>query len=50
VGYDIDTVKENTRTVIDATKEGCLEVKAEKSISSSECRAKSGHKNNKQIV
>jgi hypothetical protein len=47
LGDNIDTVKKNTQTLIDVSKETGLEVKAEKTkyvyvaVSSPECRAKS---------
>jgi hypothetical protein len=52
---NIDTVKRNTETLIDDSKEVDLEINVEKTkynvdISSPECRSKSGHKNSKQIV
>jgi hypothetical protein len=40
---NIDTVKKNTETLIDASKEVGLEINIEK------CRSKSGHKDEKQI-
>jgi hypothetical protein len=54
LGYNIDTIKKNTETLIDASKEVGLEINVENqvyvAISSPECRSKSGHKNSKQIV
>jgi hypothetical protein len=50
LGDDIDTTRKNTETLIDASKEGGLEISVEKSISLPECRLKSGHKNSRQIV
>jgi hypothetical protein len=51
LGDNIDTVKKNTGTSIDASKEVGLEINVEKkvhvAISSSECRSTSGHKNSK---
>jgi hypothetical protein len=54
LGDNIDTIKKNTETLIDSTKEVGLEINVEKkeyvAISSPECRSKSGHKNSKQII
>jgi hypothetical protein len=54
LGDNIDTVKKNTETLIDASEEVGLETNGEKTqyvvISSPECRSKSGHKNSKQII
>jgi hypothetical protein len=55
LGGNIDTIKKNMETLIDASKEVGIEINVEKtkylvSISSPECRSKSEHKNNKQIV
>jgi hypothetical protein len=55
LGDNVDTIKENTEALIDASKEVGLEINVEKTkymyvISSQECRSKSGHKNSKQIV
>jgi hypothetical protein len=44
LGDNVDTVKKNTETLIDASKEVVYVA-----ISSPECRSKSGHKNNKQF-
>jgi hypothetical protein len=43
LGDNIDTIKRNTQTLIDASQEVCLEVNTEKTkyMLSSECRAKS---------
>jgi hypothetical protein len=54
LGDNIDTIKKNTETLIDASKEVGLEVNADKTkymlLSSPECRSESGHKNSKQII
>jgi hypothetical protein len=56
LGDNIDTVKKNTETLIDASKEAGLKTNIEKTkyymvfSSSPECRPKSGYKNSKQIV
>jgi hypothetical protein len=55
LGDNTDTIKKNTETLIDASKEVGLEINVEKTkynvaISSPECRPKSGHKNSKQII
>jgi hypothetical protein len=53
LGDNIDTIKKNTETLIDASKEVGLEKTkyyVYVAISSPECRSKSGHKNSKQIV
>jgi hypothetical protein len=48
---NIDTIKKNTETLIDASKDVGLEIsQVYVAISSSECRSKSGQKNRKQIV
>jgi hypothetical protein len=51
---NIDTIKENTETVIDASKEVGIEINVDKIklmlLSSPVCRSKSEHKNSKQIV
>jgi hypothetical protein len=53
LGHNIDTIKKNTQTIIDASKEVGLEIYVEKTkyvyvaISSPECRSRSGHKNSK---
>jgi hypothetical protein len=47
---NIDTIKKNTETLIYASNEIGLEINVEKTISSPECRSKSGHKNSKQVV
>jgi hypothetical protein len=52
----VDTIKKNTETLIDASKEVGLEIIVEKTkyiyiaISSTECRSKSGLENSNQIV
>jgi hypothetical protein len=53
LGDNIDTIKKNRESLIDASKEVGLEINVEKTnqaISSPECSSKSGHKNSKQIV
>jgi hypothetical protein len=54
LGDNIDTIKKNTGTLTDASKEVGLKINVEKTvyvaISSQECRSKSGHINSKQIV
>jgi hypothetical protein len=51
LGGNIDTIKKNTKTLIDASMEVGLEINEEKTaISSPECRSKSGHTNSKEIV
>jgi hypothetical protein len=50
LGHYIDTIKKNTYTLFDASKEVGLEIIIYVAISSPECRSKSGHKNSKQIV
>jgi hypothetical protein len=57
LGHNIDTVKTNTETLTDASKDIGLKINAKETkyciyvaISSPECSAKSGHKNSKQIV
>jgi hypothetical protein len=50
---NIDTIKENTETLIDASKEVGLEINVEATklmfaVSSPECRAKSRHENSRQ--
>jgi hypothetical protein len=57
LGYNIDTIKKNTETLIDASKEVGLEINVAKTkymlyaaIFSPECRSKSGHKSSKQII
>jgi hypothetical protein len=56
LGDNIDTIKKNTETLTDASKEVGPEINVEKTkyvyvaISSPECRSKSEHKNSKQIV
>jgi hypothetical protein len=53
---NIDTIKKNTATFIEASKEIGLEVNVEKTkymlvaTSSPECRSKSAHKNSEQIA
>jgi hypothetical protein len=52
---NIDTIKKNTETLIDASKEVALEVNVVKTkyfvaVTSPECRSKSGHKIRKEIV
>jgi hypothetical protein len=48
LGDNIDTIKKNTATLIDASKEVDLEINVEKTkymmLLSPECRSKSGHK------
>jgi hypothetical protein len=48
LGDNIDTVKKNTETLTDASREVGLEIYA--AVSSPECRSKSAHENSKQIV
>jgi hypothetical protein len=52
LGDNIDTIKQNTETLIDASKEVGLEINVDKNaaISSPECRSKPGNKNSKQII
>jgi hypothetical protein len=56
LGHNIDTIKKNTETLIDSSKERCWsrnkcrENQLYVAISSPECRSKLGHKNSKQIV
>jgi hypothetical protein len=55
LGDNIDTIKKNTETLIDASKEVGPKMNTEKTkymllILSPECRSKSGHKNSKLIV
>jgi hypothetical protein len=54
LGHNIDTTKKNTETLTDVSKEVDLEINVEKpkyvTVLSPECRAKSEHKNSKQIV
>jgi hypothetical protein len=55
LGENIDAIKKNIETLIDASKEVGLEINVKKNevyvaILSTECRSKSGHKNSKQIV
>jgi hypothetical protein len=55
LGDNIYTIKRNTETLIDASKEAGLEINVEKtkymlSRLSPECKSKSEHKNSKQIV
>jgi hypothetical protein len=54
LGDNTDTIKKNTETLIDASKEVSLEINVEKTkhkfLSSLECKSKSAHKNSKQIV
>jgi hypothetical protein len=53
LGDNIDTIKKNTKTLIDASKEVGLEINIAKTnvaISSPEYGSKSRHKNSKQIV
>jgi hypothetical protein len=55
LGDNIDTMKINTGTLTDASKEVGLEINVEKTLlkvatSSPECRSKSGHRNSKQII
>jgi hypothetical protein len=51
---NIDTIKKNTETLIDGSKEVGLEINIEKSkymlLSSPECRSKSGNINSKQFI
>jgi hypothetical protein len=51
LGDNIDTIKKNTETLIDASMEVGLEINIEKTkyiaISLPECRSKSGYKNSK---
>jgi retron-type reverse transcriptase len=55
LGDNINTIKKNITTIIDARKEVGLEISIGKTklyvaISSPECRSKSEHENSKQIV
>jgi hypothetical protein len=55
LGDNIDTIKKNAETLIDASKEVGLEINVEKTkvyaaISSTQCRSESRCKNSKQIV
>jgi hypothetical protein len=50
-----DTIKKNTETLIDASKEVSLEINVKKTkymllISPPECRSKAEHKDGKQII
>jgi hypothetical protein len=51
-GDNIDTVKKNTETLIDTSKEVGLEISVVKTkyILSPECGSELGHKNSEQIV
>jgi hypothetical protein len=49
LGDNTDTIKKNTGTLIEASKEVGLEINLEKT-KSPECRSTSGHKNSKQII
>jgi hypothetical protein len=54
LGDDIDTINNNTETLIETSKGVGLEIKVQKTkymftILSPECRSKSGHTNSKQI-
>jgi hypothetical protein len=51
MGDNIDSIKKNTETLTDASKEVGLEINAEKTkyiLLSPECKSKLGHKNSKQ--
>jgi hypothetical protein len=55
LGDNIDTIKKNTETLIDASKEVGLEIHIEKTLSivdilSPECSSKSRYKNSKHII
>jgi hypothetical protein len=54
LGDNIDTIKNNTETLINANNRVGLEINIEKAEymlpSSPECRSKLGHKNTKQII
>jgi hypothetical protein len=50
LGDSTGTIKKNTETLIDASKEVGLEIKVEKALLSPECRSKSEYKNSKQTV
>jgi hypothetical protein len=51
LGDNIDAIKKNTESLIDAIKEVGLVINVENTtVSSPECRSKSGLKNGKQIV
>jgi hypothetical protein len=55
LGDNIDTIKKNTETLIDASKEVGLERNVEKTkymllSRQPECRSKLGHKHSKQII
>jgi hypothetical protein len=53
-GDNTDTIKKNTETLTDASKEVGLEINTEKTkyllLSSPECRSKSGHKDSTEII
>jgi hypothetical protein len=53
LGDNIDTIKQNAETLIDArgwSGNNCRENQVYVAISSPECRSKSEHKNSKQVV
>jgi hypothetical protein len=47
---NIDTIKKNTETLIDSSKEVGLEINVKQTISSPKCGSKSRQKNSKQII
>jgi hypothetical protein len=47
LGNNIDVIKKNTESLIDASKKAGLQVNIDKTMP---CKSKSGHKNSKQIV
>jgi hypothetical protein len=54
LGDNVDSIKKNTQTLSDASKEVGLEINVEKTSTCyytvTGCRSKSGHKNSKQMV
>jgi hypothetical protein len=50
LGYNTEITQIKPENVTDASKEAGLEVNVEKTVSSPECRSKSGHENSKLII